>query len=181
MGVGSDYRLVALILFPRNVTRMMTLEQRRPFSPWFLVTCRLSGPAIHNRCARIRLAERIGTSIDRIRKQLEGGVVDRQIPNGSPARSIKNSHRKLDAFTPEPEQYLSHTTKFRHFGKHRLDRLLYALVRVHLDLAVECPQITNRQTILQFAASGLLANRLEGSLTEQVQLELAHGSLEAKQ
>src|SRR5579884_1910544 len=162
MSVGTDYRLVPFILLPGNVTWMMVLEQCSPFSPRFLMTSRFSCPAIHNRGSRIGLAECISPSIDRIREQLESGVVDRQIPNGSTARFIKDPHRQLNAFPPEPEQYLSDAAEFRHFGKHRADRLLHALVRVHFDLAVSGPQITDRQTVLQFTAPGLLANRLNG-------------------
>ena len=62
-----------------------------------------------------------------------------------------------------------------------MQRLLYSAIWVGLDLAGWSPAETNRKAKLQFAAFRFLADRLEGTLAQQVQLELTHRSLQAKQ
>jgi hypothetical protein len=62
-----------------------------------------------------------------------------------------------------------------------VDGLLHALIRIHFNLAVGRPKITDWQTVLQFASPYLLSNGFHGSLAQQVQFELARGPLEPKQ
>src|SRR5580658_7694825 len=114
MSVGCDSSLVAFVLLPRNISRMMTLNQDRPFRHWFLVARRLSCTAIDNRCARLRFTECIRASIKRIRQQLENGVIDGQIPNRSSAGFIEDSHRQFYALPSEPQQDLTHTAQLSH-------------------------------------------------------------------
>ena len=71
---------------------------------------------------------------------------------------------------------LTHAAQFDQLVKNQVDRLLYAKVRIDLDLARWCPAKTHRQTKLQLAAFGFLPDGLQASLSDQVQFELTHGS-----
>ncbi len=59
--------------------------------------------------------------------------------------------------------------------------MLHTAVRIHLDLAVLSPSEADRQTELQLTSACLLPNGFERSLPQQIQLELAHRSLEPEQ
>src|ERR1043166_5152457 len=90
MRITRDHCLVAFILLPRNVTGMVVWNQDRPLGPRFLVAIRFPGSPLNNRGSRLRFAKGISAGIDWVREQSQDRVVNRQVPNRSPAGLIKD-------------------------------------------------------------------------------------------
>src|ERR1700730_3567609 len=181
MSVGCDLRLVAFVLLPGNVTEMMVRNQYGPLSARFLMSGRLPRSPVDHSRSGLRFSECVSSGVDRIGQQLQNRVVDRQAPNRLPTGLIQNTHGYLYPLSPEPQQYLASATEFGHFGEDQSKRLLNSLVGIHFDFAIDGPRVPDRQTVLQFAAPGLLSNRLDRALTEEIQLELTHRAFEPEQ
>src|SRR3954453_19113243 len=81
----------------------------------------------------------------------------------------------------EPQQHLTSASQLACLCEHESDRILYTPVGVHLELAVTRPAEPHRKSKLQFTSSGLLTNRFERTLAQQIQFKLAHRALEAEQ
>jgi hypothetical protein len=85
----------------------------------------------------------------------------------------------LNSLAPEFHQDLTGAAQRREPLEDRTDRLLDS--SVDFDLSARRPTVPRRQVALEFAAAGLLPHALQGSLSEQVKLELIHCSLQSKE
>src|SRR5690348_9571848 len=92
--VLSQRHLVALILFPRNVSGMMVADQYHPMCPRLFVPFCLPCPAIDDLGSRFGLAERVRTRINRITEDREYAVVNRQLPNDLLSELVERYGRK---------------------------------------------------------------------------------------
>src|SRR4051794_39430813 len=177
VGVVGDQLLVPLKLRPRDVTLVMLGDQYFPVGPG---TATPAGdpltPIPHGHPAA-GAAERVGAAIDRVGQHMVDGVVDRQLPHG--ARAVRG--RQLDPLLPQPEMNLPDALELGELAEHQADRLADPQVRIPLDPVVPGLDVADRDGEEQLAASGLLTQGLQGALTQDGKLHLAHRPLHAQQ
>src|ERR1700691_4596441 len=106
---------------------MVLANQDGPFGTGLAVPLRLSRTPVHNSRAGLRLPECICACINRIRENLQDGVVDGKFPNHLGLTRVARQRGKGDVLLSEPQQDLSRTPYFDHFGEDELESLLYAL------------------------------------------------------
>ena len=89
--------------------------------------------------------------------------------------------RKLDLLCTKPQQHLTSTAELVELGEHELDGLSHTTIRLLNYTAVVRPAVTDSEAELEFAPLRLRADRLERTLPDEPQLELAHRALQAKE
>src|SRR5437879_2033684 len=122
----------------------------------------------------------VSSRIQRVGKNCEDVVIDRQLPHQAALASLAMENRQSDLLAAVPQQNLSRASEFSHFTKHEMKAFLNPAIWVHFDLAVLRPAEADGKTKLQFATPGLLAHRLQRSLSQQTQFERRHLSFHAQ-
>ena len=145
MCIAGQQRLIALILLPGNVARVMIPNQDRPIFHWLEMTDGLSNTAAHHSDAGFRFPKGLAASVPRIPEHVPDRVVDRQLPTQLTAGFTVHQSGKTDLLSTEPQQHLPHASTLGHLREDQFNRLLDAAIWIHLNLAIGSPAIAGWQ------------------------------------
>src|SRR5580704_13823342 len=157
----------------------MISNQNCPFLDRFEMPDRLPRPSSNHPYASFGLPEGVTACVHRISQHVPNRVVDGYFPDQLPAGLAPHPCGQTYFLSTEPQQDLTRTSKLGHLRKDQFDRLLDSPIRIFFNLAICSPLKANRKRKLQFASLRLLPNRFLATLTEKVQLELAHRALQS--
>jgi hypothetical protein len=108
-------------------------------------------------------------------------LLHRQFPDDVVSRRLQDQRGQGRILSAKPQQHLPGATQLHHLGEDQMHCLLHTTVGIDLDFAVVSPSETDWQSELKFSTACFLAHRFQRTSPQQVQLELAHSSLEAQQ
>src|SRR2546426_8503416 len=111
MRVGGDQLLIARILLPGNVPRMVIAKQHRPLRLRLAMSCGLPCTAIHHLRPSLRLPEGVSPRVCGVRQDLEDCVVDRDFPHHLRFTGVTWQCWETDLLLAKPQKNLANTTQ----------------------------------------------------------------------
>jgi len=179
MRVGRNARPIGFIGRPVDKARVMLWNEHRPFGARQPAGLPFASPGRIECDLTARFSIDIGACVNRVCQHMINCGVARVDP---PDRcTIMGLHGEGQALAAQPKPDPTHRTEFSEAREDGADRRGHRRIGVKADLAVLlAPEEADRQTATQFAASGFIADPAEQASPQDVQLCLAHGSLQAE-
>ncbi len=125
--------------------------------------------------------KRIGASIDRIVKQLQGSCVDQRAPNDIAAidGATQSAWEEKIVLVEMFNDCRSRTGALKN-AEEQLNRLTDALVGIHDDTILQIMHVSDGKGGLEFSPASFIQNAAAKSGPQYVKLRFTHGSLESE-
>ena len=142
--IFSDQTLVALILLPTDVARVVTTKQHPPFAPSTPDTSPDNLSAILDLRAGDGATEGIGSSINRIREEPMDRIVARQVPFDDTALGPIGDGWNFDLFLAQPDYNLANAADLIELAEYQGEHIAHPTVWLHLKSIVRRAHVANR-------------------------------------
>jgi len=179
--VECQLLLVALVVFPTDVTLVVILDEHLPGPCRLSVPVTPPGTPVDDGGALLTLPVDVNARVKRILEHRDDIAVADREPGEAGHAALIGRPREVDLIRRHRQQHLAGAAEFAEAGKDQPDHFLQPEIRIEPQACFAMPDIAKRHREAQFAPARLRPGGIEHPRSEYAQLELADVALHAQE